>query len=187
MGNTHHTTTMDLVYPNTAFPFMSRRLARPATAWGTGFHSVFGDFDRHFAEMEQRMTELKTEVDPHKGAQGHSYSFSSSTIRSGDNAPVTQSSEEYRVAGGQHMKRTTRSVGTAVVEETVKDGETSRTLTNLNEGELAQFEEHLKTARRPMWFETRTPELEEAPRAPPSTPQAELPAALEQDIQRMQQ
>merc|ERR1712093_29505 len=183
--NTHHTTTMDLVYPNTAFPFMSRRLARPAAAWGTGFRSVFGDFDRHFAEMEQRMTELKTEVDPHKGAQGHSYSFSSSTIRSGDNAPVTQSSEEYRVAGGQHMKRTTRSVGDQMVEDTVKDGETSRTLTNLNEAELAQFEEHISTARHPMWH-THAPELE-APRAPPSTPQAELPAALEQDIQRMQQ
>merc|ERR1712159_886971 len=133
----------------------------PRLPWGTGFHSVFGDFDRHFAESEQRMNEFKKQMEVDSAQEGaQCYSFSSSSFRSGDSAPVTHSSEEYRVAGGQSMKRTIRSVGDQTVEETVKDGETSRTLTNLNESELAQFEEHLKTARRPMWFETRTPELE---------------------------
>lgn len=178
---------MALAMFNTPFPLMGRRLAHPAASWDTGFHSVFGDFDRHFAETEQRMNQMRDQLDieAQEGAQGHSYSFSSSTYRSGDAAPVTKSSEEY-CSGGKSMKRTVRSVGDQMIEETVRGNETSRTLTNLNEDELAQFEERVRTARHPKWLETRKPELE-APRAPPFSPQADLPAALEQDIQRLQQ
>merc|ERR1712146_205421 len=162
----HTTTTMALnMFMNDAFPVFGRRL----------------DFERAFAETEQRRSDFlsKMEVDPASNGAAQCYSYSSSTFRSGDNAPVTQSSEEYRVAGGTTVSRTRRSVGDQSVEETMKNGETTRTLHNLTEDELAQLE--AKVAEHT----TRHPNMLKA--APSTSPEAELPAALQQDLARLKQ
>merc|ERR1712146_634006 len=108
----HTTTTMALnMFMNDAFPVFGRRLATPR------FFGPRFDFERAFAETEQRRSDFlsKMEVDPASNGAAQCYSYSSSTFRSGDNAPVTQSSEEYRVAGGTTVSRTRRSVGSSCI------------------------------------------------------------------------
>merc|ERR1712164_9341 len=164
-----HTHSMALAMFDTTFPSMGPRMG-------------FADFDRSFADMETRRQEFLNQMEV-GGAEDGATQFSSysSTFRSGDDAPVTHSQESYRVAGGTTVSRSRRSVGDKVVEETVRDGETHRTLHNLSEDELAKFEATVaeRAAQRPRWLA--------APQAPPASPQAALPAALESDLQRLQQ
>merc|ERR1712146_289719 len=179
MGTQTHTSMALAMFDN--FPAFGRTMAAHR-----GFfvaRNMFEGFDRAFAETEQRRSEFLSsmEVDPaQSGAQ--CYSYSSSTFRSGNDAPITHSSEQYRVNGGTSVSRARRSVGDQVVEETMKDGETTRTLQNLTEDELALFETKIAqhTARSPSMLQ-----------APPSTPvdstQAGLPAALQQDLDRLKQ
>merc|ERR1712146_257495 len=169
MGHTHH--TMALAMFDTTFPRMGRRM---------GPRMGFADFDRTFADMEARRQDFMNQMEVDGAVDGaQCYSSYSSTFRSGDNAPVTHSQESYRVAGGTTVSRSIRRVGDKMVEETIRDGETHRTLQNLSEDELAQFEAQHQAAQHPRWLE--------APQAPPASPQAALPAALESDLQRLKQ
>merc|ERR1711998_760066 len=89
------------------------------------------------------------------------YSYSSSTIQRPGSAPVTHSAESFQNSSGKHVSKRVQSIGDKVVEETTKNGATTRTLTNLSEAELEDFRE-----QRVM--------LQKQP--------ADLPAALEADL-----
>merc|ERR1711907_836049 len=157
------------------FPAFSRRLATPR---GFGFPQF--DFDRAFAETEQRRQSFLSNMEVDAESNGaQSYSYSSSTFRSGNNAPVTQSSEQY-VAGGTSISRSRRSVGDQAIEETVRNGESTRTLHNITEDELSQLEAKIAEHRT-----IRSPSMLAAP--PETSTQAGLPAALQQDLARLKQ
>merc|ERR1712159_215247 len=82
------------------FPAFSRRLATPR-----GFRFPQFDFDRAFHETEQRRQSFLSNMEVDAESNGaHSYSYSSSTFRSGNSAPVTQSSEQHARGSAQHAR-----------------------------------------------------------------------------------
>merc|ERR1711998_103855 len=54
-----------------------------------------------------------------------------------------QRSEAWRDADGQFVSRTHRAIGDKVVEETDNNGETTRTLRNIDESEVAAFDQEV--------------------------------------------
>merc|ERR1711959_649819 len=120
------------LFDNALFPSMGR-LSRGG---------LFSSFDRMMAETTRRQQQLLSDmnVDVPEGATQH-FSYSSSTIQRGDAAPVTQRTERWSGgADAESVTRTYRAIGDQVVEETIKGGETTRNLHNLNENELPAFE-----------------------------------------------
>merc|ERR1711959_131909 len=183
MGNTK---PMALSLFNTSlFPSLERRMAQPRMM--DSFLSRNNMFADSFAEMDARRASFLSDMqidedmqhssEQRQGPYSQCYSYSSSTTQRGDEAPVTHSQESFRNSAGQHVSKRIQSMGDKMVEETVlKDGETTRTMKNLSEAELAEFndtfsQQHPIPALAHDWKQR----------------QAELPAALEADLAKMQQ
>merc|ERR1712199_50267 len=92
--------------------------------------SIFRDIDARRSDFLSDM-QIQSSDAPNTS---QSYSYSSSTVQHGDNAPVTQRREEYRTGGG----------------------EATRTLTNISEDDLERFEQSV-SERQDVWspFMTR--------------------------------
>merc|ERR1712188_345632 len=85
-----------------------------------------------------------------------SYSYSSSTVQHGDNAPVTQRREEYRTGDGEVISRSRKSVGEQSVAErqdvwspftTRRQCDTSNALTAPLEEDLARIRHWMRSMR----------------------------------------
>merc|ERR1711939_67498 len=158
MGNN----TMALaMLDNALFPAFGR-LARP---------SLFSRSNDLFADMSTRREAFLREMDADLPEGTQSYSYSSSTFRIGDSEPVTHKTEEWRT-NDEHVSRSHRAIGDKVVEEVIKNGETNRTLHNLNESELQDFDQQIasKQANFGSFAPTQKPML----------------PALEADLKRLQ-
>merc|ERR1711998_709032 len=108
-------------------------------------HSMFGSFNHH---RDKFLSDMEVEA----GNGSHSFSYTSSSIQT-----------------GEMVERTSRSVGDRSVQEVVRGGNTTRTLTNVGEEELEAFDAEVEQRRR-------SPYMFNAPQ------QTELPASLEQDL-----
>merc|ERR1712159_479117 len=190
MGKTQ--TNMALSLFNTSlFPALERRMAQPRMVDSFLNNNMFADFGSSFAEMDARraafLSDMQIDEDMNhsseqqQGPYSQCYSYSSSTTQRGDGAPVTHSQESFRTSGGQQASKRIQSMGDKMVEETVKDGETTRTLKNLSEAELAEFndtfsQQHPIPALAHDWKQMQA-----------QLRQVELPGALEADLAKMQQ
>merc|ERR1711988_243041 len=189
-----HTFAMALSLFNTAmFPSLERRMA---THHPRLLENVFGSGNRLFSDIDSTWRYMASDLDSRRqtflaemdieasaeqglrqrqghGPYSHSYSYSSSTIQHGDGAPMTRIAESFKNSSGQHFSKRVQSMGEKVVEETIKNGETTHTLTNVSEAELEDFNKGFAT--QPLIHNEM---LEK---------RAELPAALETDLAKMQQ
>merc|ERR1712164_115550 len=123
------------------------------------------------------MSEMEIDEASPERPHSHSYSYNSSTIQRGDSAAVTQSAESYQNSAGQHVSKHVQSMGDKMVQETTKNGKTTRTLTNLSEAEVEDFSRGIKSSKL-LGFHNNNLLQKQQP---------ELPAALEADLAKMQQ
>merc|ERR1712146_452035 len=66
---------------------------------------LFASMDRVMAESSRRQREFLSDFNiPEGQSHGQSYSYSSSTIQTGSDAPVTQRSEAWRDADGKSCR-----------------------------------------------------------------------------------
>merc|ERR1711907_376887 len=165
------------------FPSLERRMAAHPRMIDNFFRggNLFAEMDSTWRNMtsdldSRRQTFLSEmdidEVPAQQGPYSHSYCYSSSTIQRGDGQPVTRSVESFRNSSGQQVSKHMQSMGDKVVEETVKNGETTRTLTNLSEAELEDFNKSMAFSEPLMYRNEMRQEKE-------------LPAALEADLTKM--
>merc|ERR1712093_126510 len=176
------------LFETSLFPALER-VARPHIT-GSFFsqnnnNNIFANFRNTFSEMEARRSSFLSDIqsnediisEQQQAPYSQCYSYSRSYTRRGDEAPIPHSQESFRNSAGQHASKRIQSMGDKMVEETVlKDGETTRTMKNLSEAELAEFndtfsQQHPIPALAHDWKQR----------------QAELPAALEADLAKMQQ
>merc|ERR1712054_685427 len=185
------TTPMALSVFDSAF-FPLTRGAR--SSFGHLLSPRSGFFDTNlFHEMGQRrhsfMKEMEVPQAQHAregGPRGYSqsFSYSSSTFSSAGSEPVSRHTV---------TSRTSKSIGERRLQETVKGGETTRTLHNLAEDDLEYFNQAVEqhSARWP--FSRGFSQLEAAPstaaevEAPAATSNVVLSSALESDLSKVKQ
>merc|ERR1712159_372989 len=167
MGNPKHNHGTDNVQ-HAQLPLPIRRM-----------HRLFKQMDQQRAGFLQDM-----DTEPAEPEQGkpfaQSYSFSSFTSNPTGEV-VTQRSETFQSSAGQKLSRSHRSIGQGesakAIEETTKGEEQTRTLHNMEEHDLEAFNQQHATALRWQPFRALEPRAEQ--------PKHALPAALEQDIDRV--
>merc|ERR1712159_726148 len=166
----------------TFFPAYGHRAASPLARLDDMFGGA-ARFDGMFAEADARRRAFLSEmdVDNNEAPSSQCYSFSSSSYQTSGEAPVTQCKEEYSTSDGDVVSRVHKSIGDKTVEETIKGGETKRTLTNVAEEDLAQFEQAISQHRHRLPQRQMPGKLALADTLAPS-----LPAALSDDIARLQ-
>merc|ERR1711904_296255 len=125
-------------------------------------HSMFGSFNHR---RDKFLSDMEVEAPDNRP---HSFSYTSSSVKTGNGDAVVRKSERYHDAqSGEMVERTSRSVGDRSVQEVGRGGNTTRTLTNIGEDELEAFDAEVEQRRRSLFA---------APQ------QLELPPALEQDL-----
>merc|ERR1712146_774130 len=171
MGRTQNTKHIMLSLFNQG-PFPS--MAPLSRSMIPAFHStrIFQDIDARRSDFLSDM-QIQSSDAPNTS---QSYSYSSSTVQHGDNAPVTQRREEYRTGDGEVISRSRKSVGDQSVEEILKGGETTRTLTNISEDDLERFEQSV-SERQDVWSPFTTHRQCDTSNA--------LTAPLEEDLARI--
>merc|ERR1711939_493579 len=121
------------LFESSLFPTMGRSMRRQ------GF-PVFGDFDRHFAEMDaQRNSFLRSmEVEPNESEEGEQRNgyTSYSSVQTGGAEPMTTHRQTYRGPDGQMVERSSQAIGDRSVTRSLKNNETNQTLHNMTEAEL---------------------------------------------------
>merc|ERR1712107_949581 len=153
MGTQTKSMALSLFNP-TFFPAFGHRAASPLAR----LDDLFGGaarFGGMFAEADARRRAFLSEmdVDNNEAPSSQCYSFSSSSYQTSDET----------------------------VEETIKGGETKRTLTNVAEEDLAQFEQAISQHRHRLPQRQMPGKLALSDTLAPS-----LPAALSDDIARLQ-
>merc|ERR1712054_474676 len=190
--NKHITMALSL-FDSVFFPMS--RAARPSLGHMLSPRGAFFD-NNLFAEMDERRNQFLQDMNhlpeatDGKPGYSRSFSYSSSTFKNAGSEPVSQRTESFRASDGQSFSRSIRSVGNQSVEETVKGDETTRTLHNIEEGDLEGINQTVEqhTSQSPFQrFGQLLSEDKTVPALQATSTSTELPAALQADLTKLKQ
>merc|ERR1711959_55856 len=161
-----HSHIMALSIFNQAWPVARR----PASFWGPS-PSFFREGGSLFAESDARRQAFMDEMDVDTdNGTGRSYSYSSTTVRHGDQESVT-SSREILTQGGDRIARTRKSIGDRMVETQQRGDATTQTIAGMTADEAVAFEAEVEESlgTRSRGF-PQQPEITQEAQAPIEAP-----------------